>query len=235
MTSDSDSEEFPDISELSDPTTRADNMLRAAVGEPFGRQMKALERQFGPEEGLGLIRINLLFDPTTDAGEATLVITEMFPEIGTEAPVPVEASIVVGTKGLHKEGIASYEPTFGQFEQANALGVRLAIAHELGHLALRHAIVGGTLEVPEEGFSKAQDWEAGAYAIYLVKTTGKYLARRRRMLIPYWKSIQEWVDAHWPRYAAHPVRLAFEGFLQRRSVPWPFMTDQQINDFRMGQ
>lgn len=228
-------EGFGDPGNLNDPTACVEEMLERAIAEPFGRHMKALERRYGVECQLGLVRINLILDPDERPGLAALVITEMFPDVDLGDPPPVEAYIVAGVNGLGMNGVSSYAPTWGQVERAHALAVRLAIAHELGHLALMHTIVDGRLKVPDAGFTRDQDWEASAYAVYLTRLTSLYLSQHRALLVPYKQSVQEWVTANWHNYARRGIRLAFEGYLQQRPAPWPTMTPEEINDFRMGK
>ena len=231
---DQDVEEFARFEDLHDPTTRVEEMLRRAVAEPFGRQIKAIERKLGVDDGHRLIRINLAPNRALLPGQAALVVVEMFPGLDLGDPPPVEAYVVFGTKNLHTEGSAGCDPTYGQVASLNLLPVRLAIAHELGHLALSHCFVGDRLQVPDEGFTRAQDWEASAYAVHTTRLTGRFIAKHRALLVPYWKSIQDWVSQNWKRYGHHPVRARFERRMASLPDPWPEMAPDEINDFRLG-
>src|SRR5262245_45432975 len=146
-------DDVPRFEDLHDPTKKVEDVFQLAIEEPFGRHIRAIERLYsqGPLAA-GLVRVHL--DPVRSqpAGQAWLLITPLFPGTEMQDPQPVEASIVYGVGGL-PVSTRGRAPTFGQSELHNALSVRLAIAHEIGHLALGHVYENGRLATPEMDFT----------------------------------------------------------------------------------
>lgn len=211
-----------------DPSASVEWFFQRAIEEPFGRHIRGIENEFSMC-GYGLLRIYVNPDPRMTAGRARIAIERVPGGIGPRSLRVVW--IVYGVRGM-RLGINGLDPTIDDSERRNIIAVRLAIAHELGHLAMRHAVVGNELSVPSGGFNDAQDWEASAYAVYLLRHTGRYLHDRGKLLSPTHQAVSAWVERNWPHFAESPRTASFMKQVTKRARPWSELSDEEIDKRR---
>lgn len=162
--------------------------FRESLGESFGRHIRALERKLIYDEGHDVARIHVLASEDIPMGVARLVITRGHYERlgGDHVPLPGEqfsnnvilkhVFIVVGTEGmalpLRERGRA-----LECFEDHLHPRARLALAHELGHLALGHFVnAEGQLLVPRDLSDRKQEEDAAKlYAVALAMYSRNYM------------------------------------------------------------
>lgn len=162
--------------------------FREGIGESFGRHVRAIERKLIYDQGLDLGRIHVMPTSRLPTGVARMFITAgeyervsgdspLFPGETTSSLVIVKhVFIVVGTDGS-PPAIREKGRELGFFEHHLAPKARLALAHELGHLALGHVTdKASNLCVPYDLSSRGPaEAAAKLYAVCLVMYSRTYV------------------------------------------------------------
>lgn len=191
---------------------RAREVFRQALAESFGRHIRAIERRLIFDEGFDLARIHVISAENIPMGVARLVIAaaEYEKHSGSELLFPGETTssrvvakhvfVAVGTEGMRRPQ-REVGRELENYEDYLAPKVRLALAHELGHLALGHFVgPDGQLRVPRDLSDRTDEEEAAIlYAVALTCYSGRYLSTpaRREQLTPSREAVLEAAEEIW--------------------------------------
>jgi hypothetical protein len=173
--------------------------FQRGLEEPLARHIRALERRLF-EDGTGVVTIRTAPYRDVKAGKARLRIS---PNTGVRVPFRY-ALIAYGIDEAPGDG-REPGPTVEDSEWFHHAKPRLALAHEMGHIALGHCTGAGPkgeLAVPVNGFEKDQEWAACLYAAHLLWVCGKYVSERHKLLHPSVQAIEDTAAFCWPEFCS---------------------------------
>lgn len=189
--------------------------FQRSLEEPLARHVRAVERWLIVESRIPLDRIYVEPDADLAVGDARLLI------VGGGSCV-MTAYIVYGTKG-RQVWTRDPGPTVRESEWHHRPCPRLAIAHELAHLALGHCFTDrpGELRPPDgNGFTEEQDWEASAYATKLLQLSSEYLDERHKLLVMTPKAMLRALKNTWPKFWKQVQTQRYLRFIPKEPLPF---------------
>ena len=217
-------------SDCQDPLLQARPAFEAGLGESFARHIRALERML-IDARTDVRRISVVEAPGLPSGFARMTMREQryqarawIPESeewdSTERPVTVrEIFILYGANGKTPAGATRPVGDTEEAEWHHRARGRLAIAHELAHLALGHCFHprptnDATALQPElrlkENLTPEDEWSAYAYAVALLKLSSDYIDARGRLLVVTQEQTERELKTIWERVFWHePLSRAY--------------------------
>lgn len=174
--------------ELQDTPRFVARYFHNGLGESFARHIRALERFLREDWKADLERINVLGIDSMPLGQARMIFKRdkylrVFPP-ETPAALSQKTSIFIFF-GLERTPSTRDNPdtSLEGAERPLNLDARIALAHEIAHVALGHCFnTKGELRIPHR-MTRKQEAIAYAYAYCLVKVVGDYLRSRSEVLI----------------------------------------------------